>query len=124
MLVLIIEPDRILAKEYKKAFEGVGIEVVLCSDAQSAIGLVDHQKPDAVIVELQLAGHSGIDFLYEFRSYEDLSRVPLFIYSSVPEYAFDPDKKTWESLGVERYLYKPKVQIDRLVGIVKSKIEK
>lgn len=124
MLVLIIEPDLILAKESKKAFEKVGLKVELCSNAQGAINIIDNNKPAAVLLELQLAGHSGIEFLHEFRSYEDWTSVSVFIYSSVPKYSFGVDEKTWEHLGIERYLHKSEVPLSRLVGIVKSKLDK
>jgi DNA-binding response OmpR family regulator len=124
MLVFIIEPDHILAKQYKKIFERVGIKVKLCNNAQGAINMIDETKPDAVILELQLAGHSGIEFLNEFRSYSDWAEIPVFVYSNVPKYSFGVDEKTWSNLGIERYLYKSDVPLNALLGIVKSKLNK
>lgn len=120
MNVLIIEPDRILAKEYKKAFEIAGLEVRCSNNAQEAIIKIDKKTPDVVILEIQLAGHSGIEFLHEFRSYDDWTKVPVFIYSSVPEYAFAVDPKLWTTFGIKRYFYKPKTPINQLIGAVKE----
>lgn len=120
MRVLLVEPDVILARQYQKAFAGSGIDVALCSNAQSAIVSIDEKTPDVIVLELQLAGHSGIEFLHEFRSYEDWSNIPVIMHSSVPEYAVGADSKIWKQLGVERYFYKPKTTIKQLVGAVKS----
>ena len=122
MNVLIIEPDHILTKVYKKAFEQAGLQVDCCGSAQEAFIKIDKNMPDAVVLELQLAGHSGIEFLHEFRSYDDWQKVPVFIYSSVPEYAFAVDPKSWAAFGVKRYFYKPKSPINLLIGAVKQAI--
>ena len=123
MKVLIIEPDQILARQYQKAFTQAGVEALVCNDAQTAVMTVDEAKPDVIVLELQLAGHSGVEFLHEFRSYEDWTDIPIVIHSSVPEYAVGSDSKVWKQLGVIRYFYKPKTSLQQLVGAVKSAID-
>lgn len=120
MNILIIEPDIILAEAYKKAFEAAGVAVKLCADAQSAIIAIDEQLPKAVILEIQLAGHSGIEFLQEFRSYEDWSDIPVYIHSNVPEYVVNNNPNTWKTYGVKRYFYKPQTSMQQLIGTVKG----
>lgn len=123
MRVLIIEPDHILAREYQKAFVAAKVDATVSYDAQHAIMSIDESRPDVVVLELQLAGHSGVEFLHEFRSYEDWATIPVIIHSSVPEYALGVDKKMWTSLGVVRYFYKPKTNLQQLVGAVKSTVD-
>jgi DNA-binding response OmpR family regulator len=120
MTLLIIEPDRILARQYQKALERAGFKIKLCSNAQKAIAIIDKEPPAAIIMEIQLAGHSGIEFLHEFRTYEDWSVIPVFILSAVPEYALGTDDKTWSSFGVSRYFYKPQTSLVQLVGAIKG----
>lgn len=120
MKVLVIEPDIILAKQYEKAFANADVEVFTSSDAQAAVMMIDEAKPDVIVLELQLAGHSGVEFLHEFRSYEDWADIPIVIHSSVPEYAIGADEKIWKQLGVARYFYKPKTTLQQLVGAVKT----
>jgi two-component system phosphate regulon response regulator PhoB len=69
--ILLIEPDRLLAEIYQRALSSEGHNVVVCAGAQSAILSADQSTPDLVILELQLVEHSGIEFLYEFRSYSE-----------------------------------------------------
>jgi DNA-binding response OmpR family regulator len=123
MRVFIIEPDHILGKEYRRVFKDFDIEASVFSDAQSAVHAIDKKPPDAVIIELQLAGHSGIEFIHEFRTYEDWASIPLFINSNVPERAIGADEKTWSKFGVVRYFYKPKTSLKQMAGIVKGAID-
>lgn len=124
MSVLIIEPDKILGRQYKKAFEKAGFKVTICSGAQVAVAAIDKEIPSAVVMEIQLAKHSGIEFLHEFRSYEDWADIPLFILSRVPEYALGGNEKIWQAFNVRRYFYKPSTSLNQLVGVVKEATKK
>jgi DNA-binding response OmpR family regulator len=120
MNILLIEPDTVLAKTYQTVLQESGLNARYCHDGQHAVYLIEEQKPDAIILEPLLAAHSGIDFLHEFRSYEDWVDIPVFILSSVPEYSYGVDQKTWDRLGVKRYFYKPNTSVRHIAGIIKS----
>ena len=80
MRILLIEPDGILASTYKRALVLAGHQVTMCAGAQAADIAADQTQPDVVVLELQLPGHSGIEFLHEeFRSYSDWSKVPVIV---------------------------------------------
>lgn len=106
--ILLIEPDRVLANTYKEALKRRGFNVVVCGGAQSAINLTDKLSPSLIILELQLTGHSGFEFLYELRSYKDWQSIPAIILTSISMSEFEDN---WEiikrELGVVSYLYKP-----------------
>jgi len=114
--ILLIEPDRRLAATYQQALESAGHRVVAAAGAQAAIMAADAAKPDLVILELQLVEHSGIEFLYEFRSYLDWQAVPVIIQTHVPSSEFDDSRHLLhDELGVQAYLYKPRTSLRRLV---------
>ncbi len=117
MNVLLLEPDRKLAGIYRQALMHDGHKVIMCASAQSAIFAADTVKPDVVILELQLIDHSGIEFLYEFRSYPEWQDIPVVIQSNVPAREFD---NSWEllktHLGVSVYHYKPLTTLKTLVA--------
>jgi len=120
MNILLVEPNKILAQAYGNELQALGIKVAWAPGAESAIRLIDKKQPDIVVLEPKLAGHSGVEFLHEFRSYEDWQDIPVIIYSSVPEYSFGADEAVWQKFGVERYLDKSRVSIKQLAGIIKS----
>lgn len=117
--ILLIEPDRLLAESYVQALQAAGHEVNAASSAQAAVLAADAIRPDLVILELQLVEHSGIEFLYEFRSYPDWQEVPVLIHTQVPAAEFND---SWEllrgELGVREYLYKPHTSLKRLTASV------
>ena len=119
MRVLVIEPDKILAEIYQRALQSDGHAVVICASAQSAIFAADESSPDMVITELQLIGHSGMEFLYEFRSYKDWQNIPVLVHTSVPAGEFtDNWQLLRDELGIQGYLYKPQTSLASLLSTV------
>ncbi len=124
MDILLVEPDIVLLKSYKSQLETHGLTVFVATDAGSAIEQIDDNQPQLVVLEMQLAGHSGVEFLHEFRSYEDWANIPVVVYSSVPEYVFGLDRAMWTKFGISRYLNKSKTSLTDLAGIIKTEIER
>ncbi|HUA13632.1 MAG TPA: response regulator [Candidatus Sulfotelmatobacter sp.] len=123
MDILIIEPDKVLSDIYLKTLKCEGYNARIARSAQSALDAADHIKPDLVILELQLVEHSGIEFLYEFRSYAEWSNVPILIYTSVPPTEFSD---SWQILKneikISKYLCKTDTDLKRLLGEIKGLI--
>lgn len=117
--ILLIEPDRILAETYYRALTGAGHNVAVCSSAQAAIMAADDTRPDIVILEFQLVSHSGMEFLYEFRSYADWQTIPVVIQTNVPPSEFAGARDLlMNELGVSAYLYKPQATLRKLCTLV------
>lgn len=108
-----------LAKTYQSALVSHGYQVALATNSQEAINMADKNTPGLVVMELQLVGHSGIEFLYEFRSYPDWQSIPVLIHSQVPYVEL---KDGWpilkEELGVSDYRYKPATNLQALIASV------
>lgn len=119
MKVLLVEPDILLAKTYRKALEQAGHQVQTSFTAQDAIHAADSDTPELVILEMQLVSHSGVEFLYEFRSYPEWQHVPVVALSVVPPGEFQGSRQLLRGhLGVERYLYKPHTTLAKLLRTV------
>lgn len=120
MKILLIEPDRLLAESYQQALTAAGHCVTVCAGAQAAIMAADQSTPDLIILELQLVEHSGIEFLYELRSYYEWRSVPVLVNSFVPPREFWGSQSILkDELGVRNYLYKPVSSLHDLVKSVK-----
>lgn len=119
--ILLVEPNAVLAQTYAAALRGAGHSVRTVTHAQSAIHAIDHETPDCIVLELQLAAHSGIEFLYELRSYSEWQAIPVVICSHVPPHEFQASQRTlYEHLGVTTYLYKPRTNLARLLEAVEQ----
>lgn len=114
MNVLLIEPNSLLGDVYRRALTARGHTVRWCRDAQAAVHAADGTTPDVVLLELQLPKHSGIEFLYEFRSYPEWQGVPVILHTLVPEQELESQRHHFGPLGIAAYLYKPQTSLVQL----------
>lgn len=121
--ILLVEPDYVLARIYAMALQRAGHKVRVVADAQAAIDRADRLTPDVVVLELQLAGHNGIEFLYEFRSYSEWQAVPVIINSGVAPGEIQSVPGAWEQLGIAAYHYKPRSNLRALLASVEQVLE-
>lgn len=113
--LLLIEPDRLLAQTYRRALAQAGYQVARRSTAQTAVTSLDAGLPELIILELQLADHNGVEFLYELRSYPEWDGVPVVLHTLVPPGHPGLGRQFWPQLGIIDYLYKPQTSLVQLV---------
>ncbi len=118
--ILLIEPDQILAKTYFQSIEKLGFKVTHTTGAQSAIYSMDQQTPDLVILEMQLIKHSGVEFLYEMRSYKEWQKIPVLLHSFIPVQKIHKLQDSLSQLSVSGYLYKPQTSLSQLNNMILS----
>ena len=119
--ILCIEPNPVLAKTYADVLKSAGYSVATALGAQAAVDAADHQQPDVVVLELQLPRHSGVEFLYEFRSYAEWAKVPVIIHSGIVPQDLDTVQATLKNdLGVVTCLYKPQTSLEALLRQVRA----
>lgn len=113
MNILLIEPDKLLASQYTGFLSGKGHSVRHADNAQDAVLAADKQSPDLVIIEPLLASHSGIEFLYEFRSYGEWQAVPIIVLSRATADELGLNDKARQDMKLT-VLYKPETTLDKL----------
>lgn len=118
MHVLLLEPNKLLAGTYQVALERAGHTVTCSGGAQEAIHALDAGEAEIIVLELQLRGHSGIEFLYELRSYPEWQRIPTILHTFVGMESLELQQKQFDLLGVTHYLYKPATSLRQLVRAV------
>jgi len=119
MHILLIEPDTIQAGLYAVALERIGCTVTHVTGAQAGVLAADECTPDMVILEMQLSGHSGVEFLYEFRSYSEWLQIPVILHTFVPSHELTHGVTLQNELGVQRILYKPTTTLADLCEVVR-----
>lgn len=112
--ILFIEPDRLLGANTKKILKHSGHSVDWHVDPQAAMDSADASHPDIIILDLFLAGRSGVEFLYELRSYPEWAKLPIIIYSNVPAEEFAVAGHSFNQLDIAAYYYKPATPISEL----------
>jgi CheY-like chemotaxis protein len=116
--ILVIEPQKIILDNLAKALPEY--ELVRTTTAADGLLLANDNEFAAVITELSLPGHSGFEFLYEFRSYADWQAVPIIVHSTIKLGSDVLNSRAWQALSIHEYLYKPTASLAAL----KSSLEK
>ena len=112
MHVLLVESDPVIANSLIGFMNNQSMTVGVASSAQDAIAQCDATLPDVIVLDTALTGHSGIEFLHEFRSYHEWSHVPVVVWSM--QQVTHTQQQALQRLGVSVVLYKPKTTLQHL----------
>ena len=103
MKVLAIDDQQLVLLPLQKRLVDLGYEVAIETDASKGLELYDEFKPDLVIVDINMPGVSGFDFVYQIRISRS-SDTPIMILSGNTK--DDSITKAFE-LGINDYMKKP-----------------
>lgn len=118
--VFIIEDDLWQAEQYKLVLEASGYRVYGFDNGVTAIAAVDEHRPDVIILDMLLAGTTGITLLHELQSYTDTGGVPVILCTNLAD---DIQLADVVPYGVQRILDKTTMQPYDLVTAIRSVIE-
>ena len=122
--ILLIEPDKILAENVSKFLKKCQHKVAWQTSAQGGIDGADRKRPDAIVLDLQLAGHSGIEFLHELRSYADWQNLPVIVFSAIHPDALGGLAQAKTNLTISAYVHKPTASLAKLTDTIEQAIKK
>lgn len=118
--VLLIEPDVYSADLYSTALKACRINVDVSHSAQLALDKLDGKLYDGIILEIDIKSHNGFEFLYEFNSHIDWSKIPILIHSNINPETLIHMTVEWVDLNVVDYLYKVSTTLKDLQDAVTS----
>jgi CheY-like chemotaxis protein len=122
--VLLMETDHILAKNLSKYLKNLGHNVSWHVEPQAAINYADQHCPDVIILDLLLANNrSGIEFLYEFRSYPEWQDLPVIIFSHVAAENLKDCLESLQQLNVAAHRYKPTTSLSELAQTIDQALQ-
>jgi PAS domain S-box-containing protein len=93
-----------------------GIELATVPTAEMGIEVVRSRRPDAVIMDINLPGMSGLDALAALRSDPSTAAIPVIALTAA---ASERDRQRGMQAGFYRYLTKP-VKVDELVAALEA----
>lgn len=120
--ILVIDADKRLRDTYIAALEMAGYSATGTASAQASIGACEDRAPDLILLELQLQGHSGVEFLHEFRSYPEWQSIPVVLHTMVPRADLRDFEQAFEAMGIKDYAYKPETSLKKLVSLVSDNL--
>ena len=114
--ILIIEDDPEIRKIEKDYLESNGFEVVVAAEGKAGLLMVDTQKPDLVILDLNLPKMDGLEVCKGIRK---LSSIPIIMVTARTK---EIDESIGFDLGADDYIKKPfspKIMVARVRALLK-----
>ncbi len=112
--ILIIEDDPVGRQILHKAAITAGYDVLLASDALSALTETQRGKPDLIVLDLGLPAGGGFAFLQRVKSFPRLAIIPILVVSGQDRAA---NEQRALDAGVLKYMEKPASPEDVLAEI-------
>ena len=100
--VLLVEDDPVLSDAVREGLTDEHIDTVVVSNVQDGLEHIRSQRPDAVVLDLMLAGESGFDLLRKVRAQRD--QTPILIISAL---GTTEHRVNGLMAGADDYLVKP-----------------
>jgi two-component system, cell cycle response regulator DivK len=119
-LVLIVEDNERNLKLVRDVLGHAGFEVVCARDAEAGIELARERMPDAILMDVNLPGISGVEALERLRAEAATAAIPV---AALTAYAMKDDRARFLAAGFDAYLEKP-VSVRELPGQVDALIRR
>jgi len=115
--IAIIEDDPVISQMYRLKFESDGFEVELAPDGRIGVDLVEHMKPDMILLDLQMPEMSGTEALTIIRKKDWGKNIPVIVLTNMGE---EEAPKELKALGVHSYIVKANLTPRQVVERVKE----
>jgi DNA-binding NtrC family response regulator len=118
--VLVVDDEEAARYGMRRALGGYGYEVEEAGSVEEARAVVAARRPDLMLLDVNLPGTSGLEYLRELASEGEKERAPLVVMVT----AYGSERVAVEAIkaGAYDYLSKP-FEIDDLRLVVKNALE-
>jgi len=116
-LVLYVEDNPanvVFMRDLVTTFEDV--DLITAPTAERGVALARERLPDAILMDINLPGMSGVDALRTLGSADETKHIPVIALTAA---ASERDRQRGTQAGFYRYLTKP-VKVDEVVGALES----
>ena len=98
--------------------ESFGFKTLQCRDGSDAIPMARTERPDLIIMDIQLPEISGLDITRSIKDDDELRQIPVL---AVTAFAMRTDEQRVRDAGCEGYLSKP-IQMSSFIKTVERLI--
>lgn len=102
--ILVVDDDKQIVRLVKTYLEEAEYQVLAAYDGEDALRVIRHERPDLIVLDIQLPKHDGWEITRRLRSDEQLAAIPILMLTARVE---DMDKILGLELGADDYLTKP-----------------
>jgi two-component system cell cycle response regulator DivK len=102
--ILVVEDNDRNRRLLKILLQARGYEVMEASTGKEALEYLDNQKPDLILMDIQLPSMDGLALTKQIKSNEKTKDIPIV---AVTAYAMKGDKERILESGCDAYVSKP-----------------
>ncbi len=81
--VLVVDDEADIRKFITAVLNKRGYETVTAADGREALTVVERERPDVIILDLQMPNQTGTDFFRRLSKDDDLSAIPVIVVSGL-----------------------------------------
>ena len=118
--VLIVEDNELNMKLFRDLLEAHGIATIETRSGMEVLDIARAQKPDLVLMDIQLPEVSGLDVTKWLKNDEALKSIPVI---AVTAFAMKGDEEKIRQGGCEAYISKP-ISVTRFLETIQTYLNK
>lgn len=115
-LVLLAEDNELNVLIYRDHLETMGFRVQVASDGVEALAAVAKQKPNLILMDIQMPNMDGLEAISRLRHNDETKDLPIIALTAL---AMEGDRERILDAGADRYLSKP-VKLTRLMQTIQN----
>lgn len=116
MKILIVEDNEINMKLIKTVLKKKGDMLLEARDGEEAIQRAVSERPDLVLMDIQIPKIDGLEVTRSLRKIDDLKDLPII---AITAHAMEGDKEKMLDAGCDGYIAKP-INTRTLIGEIES----
>jgi two-component system cell cycle response regulator DivK len=102
--ILVIEDNQANMKLALLLLRNAGHSVLSAPDAESGLTLARNERPDLILMDIQLPILDGYEATRRIKAQSDLRHIPIIVVTS---YALSGDEEKARAAGCDAYVAKP-----------------
>jgi len=114
--VMIVEDNELNMKLFRDLLEAHGYETIQTRDGIDAVRLARVEKPDLILMDIQLPEVSGLEVTRWLKDDEELRKIPVI---AITAFAMKGDEERIRAGGCEDYIAKP-ISVGRFLSLVRQ----
>ncbi|MGJ5631772.1 PAS domain S-box protein [Nostoc sp. CALU 1950] len=115
-LILLAEDNQANIDTMSGYLEGRGYHLILANNGQQAIDLVRVQRPDLIVMDIQMPGMDGLEAMRRIRNDRQFVHIPIIALTAL---AMPGDRETCLAAGANEYFTKP-IKLKQLVTTIQQ----
>ncbi|MCB1481012.1 MAG: response regulator [Rhodobiaceae bacterium] len=113
--IMIVEDNELNMKLFHDLLKANGFDVVGTHDGRQAVELARGERPDLILMDIQLPEVSGLDVTAWLKDDDELQHIPVI---AVTAFAMKGDEERIREGGCEAYISKP-ISVGKFIETVK-----